>query len=53
MQLNPDTKKKKKLNSILRTAEKGHYSKLISDAKGNIKYTWTFLMQICTEKEHY
>ena len=33
---------KNKLTSILRTEEKEHYSKYLSDAKGNIKDTWTF-----------
>ena len=37
---------KNKLTSILRAAEKEHYSKLLSYAKGNIKDTWTFLMQL-------
>ena len=34
---------KNKLTSILRTAEKEHYSKLLPYAKGNIKDTWTIL----------
>ena len=41
---------KNKLTSILRTAEKEHYSKLLSDAKGNIKNTWTILNAAMNKK---
>ena len=41
---------KNKLTSILRTAEKDHYSKLLSDAKGNIKDTWNILNAAMNKK---
>ena len=42
LQLNPDTKLKKiNLPRYLEHQVKEHYSKLLSDAKGNIKDTWT------------
>ena len=41
---------KNKLTSILRTAEKEHYSKLLSDAKGNIKDTWKFFNAAMNKK---
>ena len=39
-----------KLTSIVRTAEKEHYSKLLSDAKGNIKDTWEILNAAMNKK---
>ena len=42
---------KNKLTSILRTAEKEHYSKLLSDAKGNIKDTWNFFNAAMNKKK--
>ena len=42
---------KNKLTTILRTAEKEHYSKLLSDAKGNIKDTWKFLNAAMKKKK--
>ena len=42
---------KNKLTSILRTAEKEHYSKLLSDAKGNIKDTWKILNAAMNKKK--
>ena len=42
---------KNKLNSILRTAEKEHYSKLLSDAKRNIKDTWNILNAAMNQKK--
>ena len=52
LQLNQDTKfTKNKLTSILRTAEKEHYSKLLSDAKGNIKDTWKNLNAAMNKKK--
>ena len=51
LQLNQDTKiYKNKLTSILRTAEKEHYSKLLSDAKGNIKDTRKILNAAMNKK---
>ena len=41
---------KNKLTSILRTAEKEYYSKLLTDAKGNIKSTWKILNTIINKK---
>ena len=41
---------KNKLTSILRTAEKEYYSKLLTDAKGNIKNTWKILNTIINKK---
>ena len=41
---------KNKLTSILRTAEKEYYSKLLMDAKGNIKSTWKILNTIINKK---
>ena len=41
---------KNKLTSILRAAKKEHYSKLLSDAKGNIKDTWTILNAAMNKK---
>ena len=41
---------KNKLTSILRTAEKEYYSKLLTDAKGNIKSTWKILNTISNKK---
>ena len=50
-QLNPDKKTyKNKLTSILRTAENERYSKLLSDAKGNIKDTWKILNEAMNKK---
>ena len=42
---------KNKLTSILRTAEKEHYSKLLFDAKGNIKDTWKILNVAMNKKK--
>ena len=42
---------KNKLTSILRAAEKEHYSKLLSDAKGNIKDTWKILNAAMNKKK--
>ena len=42
---------KNKLTTILRTAEKEHYSKLLSDAKGNIKDTWKMLNAAMNKKK--
>ena len=42
---------KNKLTSILRAAEKEHYSKLLSDSKGNIKDTWTPLNAAMNKKQ--
>ena len=42
---------KNKLTSILRTAEKEHYSKLLSDGKGNIKDTWKILNAAMNKKK--
>ena len=41
---------KNKLTSILRTAEKEYYSKLLTDAKGNIKSTWKILNAVINTK---
>ena len=41
---------KNKPTSILRTAEKEYYSKLLTDAKGNIKSTWKILNTIINKK---
>ena len=45
------TNYKNKLTSILRTAEKEHYSKQLSDAKGNIKDTWKILNAAMNKKK--
>ena len=39
-----------KLNSILRTAEKEYYSKLLMYAKGNIRSTWKILNAVINTK---
>ena len=41
---------KNQLTSILRTAEKEYYSKLLTDAKGNIKSTWKILNAVINTK---
>ena len=41
---------KNKLTSVLRTAEKEYYSKLLRDAKGNIKCTWKILNAVINTK---
>ena len=41
---------KNKLTSILRTAEKEYYSKVLTDAKGNIKSKWKILNSVINTK---
>ena len=41
---------KNELTSLLRTAEKEYYSKLLTDAKGNIKNTWKILNAVINKK---
>ena len=41
---------KNKLTSILRTDEKEYYSKVLTDAKGNIKSTWKILNAVINKK---
>ena len=54
LQLNPyNFFYKSKFTSILRAVEKEHYSKLLSDAKGNLKGAWKIVNAAINKKELY